>query len=279
MSTANRIILAGVFLTLVSSGVLADDVWLTDAAQASKIAKEQNKDLLLLFTGSDWCPPCMKLEEEVFSQADFLQEAQQQFVFVVFDFPKEKELPAELAAQNKEWAKRFGIAGYPTVVLADREQRPFGITGYRDGGVEAYLGELGDFKQKRLRRDEAFEKAKDLKGAERAKMLDEALSEMEQSLAELYYEDIVKEIVEIDKEDISGLRTKWNASKDSEIRKIIITDILMISRLEKPAVAISFIDEILEEMNFPAAQRLQILMIKIGLVAKIKTTRCDGCAA
>ena len=84
MSTANRIILAGVFLTLVSSGVLADDVWLTDAAQASKIAKEQNKDLLLLFTGSDWCPPCMKLEEEVFSQADFLQEAQQQFVSVSY---------------------------------------------------------------------------------------------------------------------------------------------------------------------------------------------------
>ena len=268
MSTVKWVIAASIFLALQAANLQADEIWLTDVAAATKMAKEQDKDLLLLFTGSDWCPPCKKLEEEVFSKPDFLQEAQQQFVFVVFDFPKEKELPAKLAEQNKNWAKRFGIEGYPTVVLADQEQRPFGITGYRDGGVEGYLGELGEFRQKRQRRDEAFAAAAELMGAERAKKLDEGLSEMEQSLAELYYDDIVKEIVEIDKEDISGLRTKWNASKDSEMRKIVITDIVMISRLEKPPIAIAFIDEILNEMKFTASQRLQILQIKLSLLRK-----------
>ena len=268
MSTAIRFLAATIILFQTVSGLVADDVWLTDPEEATKMAVDQDKDLLLLFTGSDWCPPCIKLETEIFSKPEFLEEAKRQFVFLVFDFPREKQLPDELAAQNKKWAQRFGVEGYPTVIVLDKKQRPFGITGYRDGGVEEYLGQLGEFTQKRKRRDEALAKAKDLKGTERAKMLDQALTEMEQSLAELYYDDIIKEIVEIDKEDIAGLRTKWNASKDSELRKIIITDIVMISRHEKPPVAVSFIDDVLEKMKFPASQRLQILQIKLNLLRK-----------
>ena len=181
MSTAIRFLAATIILFQTVSGLVADDVWLTDPEEATKMAVDQDKDLLLLFTGSDWCPPCIKLETEIFSKPEFLEEAKRQFVFLVFDFPREKQLPDELAAQNKKWAQRFGVERYPTVIVLDKKQRPFGITGYRDGGVEEYLGQLGEFTQKRKRRDEALAKAKDLKGTERAKMLDQALTEMEQS--------------------------------------------------------------------------------------------------
>ena len=246
----------------------ADEVWLDNIDKALEQAAAENKDLLLLYTGSDWCPPCKKLEEEVFSQTEFSDEATNQFVFVIFDFPKKKQLPDELAKQNQTWAEKFGINGYPTVVLMDQENRPFGITGYREGGVENYLGILAEFRQKRIRRDEAFAAAKELEGKERAEMLDKALSEMDIEIAELYYDDIVQEIVKIDKEDASGLRTKWNASKDSELRKIIMTDIVMVSRLEKPETAVKFIDEVLAEIKFPASQQLQIFQIKLNLLRK-----------
>ena len=267
MSTAKCWIACAAIL-LMTGHLIGEEVWQTDFAQAAKRAIDEDKDLLLLFTGSDWCPPCKKLEDEILSKQDFIDEAQRLFVFVILDFPKEKKLPAALAQQNKKLASRYGVEGYPTVIAVDKKERPFGITGYRDGGVEEYLGILGDFSQKRRRRDESLEKAQALKGIEKAKMLDQALSEMEQSLAELYYDDIVKEIVDLDKEDVAGLRTKWNESKDSEMRKIIITDILVISRLEKPPVAISFIDEVLKEMKFPAAEKLQILQIKLNLLRK-----------
>ena len=265
MSTA-KCWVAWIAILLMSGNLIGDEVWLTDFAQASKQAAAEDKDLLLLFTGSDWCPPCKKLEEEILSKQEFIEEAQRLYVFVILDFPKEKALPADVTKQNKELASRYGVEGYPTVIVVDQKKRPFGITGYREGGVEEYLGILGDFSQKRRRRDEALEKAQELKGIEKAKMLDQGLSEMEQSLAELYYDDIIKEIVDLDKEDVGGLRTKWNESKDSEMRKIIITDILVISRLEKPPIAISFIDDVLQQMKFPAAQRLQILQIKLNLL-------------
>ncbi len=248
---------------------LADDAWHDDIEHALAIAKEEKKDLLLLYTGSDWCPPCKKLHDEVFSHNEFVDEAQQNFVLVEFDFPKNKELPQAIVQQNRTWAEKYGITGYPTVILIDDQQRPYGISGYRAGGFQNYLGILGELHQKRIRRDEAFEKAKTLTGKERAEMLDRAISEMDSDIAELYYDDIIKEIVEIDKEDVSGLRTKWNASKDSELRKIIMTDIVVVSRLENPKTAIQFIDEVLEEIKFPAAQRLQIFQIKLNLLRKL----------
>ena len=249
---------------------IAEETWHDNIDEAMTIAKTAGKDLLLLYTGSDWCPPCKKLESEVFGQDEFLNEATNNFVFVKFDFPKKNQLNAATAKQNKTWADKFGVAGYPTVILLDSDLRPYAITGYREGGVENYLGILGEFHQKRIRRDDAFDRAAEATGEVRAKLLDAALSEMEADIAELYYEEIVKEIVEIDKEDGLGLRTKWNASKDSEMRKVIMTDIVVVSRLEKPELAIQFIDEVLKTIKFPAAQRLQISQIKLNLLRALK---------
>ena len=246
-----------------------NEIWHDDIDEAIAASKENGKDLLLLYTGSDWCPPCKKLESEVLGQEGFLDEAKRNFEFVILDFPKEKQLAEKTVKQNKTWAAKFGVEGYPTVILVDSKLRPYAITGYREGGVENYLGILGEFHQARIRRDEAFEKAEKLTGPERAKALDAGLSEMETELASLYYEDMIKEIVDIDKEDELGLRTKWNASKDSENRKIIMTDIVVVSRLEKPELAIRFIDEVLESIKFPAIQKLQIFQIKLNLLRKI----------
>ncbi len=269
-----------ILYSLMSSVGIAigDDVWTTDVDAAIDAARKNDKDILLLYTGSDWCPPCKKLEEEILSTPEFLNEARQRFELVVFDFPKQKELPPKLAEQNRQWAEKFGVVAYPTVILVDRQTRPFAISGYREGGPVEYLGMLGEFRQQRIRRDEAFEKAdKAADPKERAKFLDEAISQMSESIARLYYEDCINEIVKIDNEDEQGLRTKWNAAKDSEMRKMIMTDILIVSRLEKPETAVAFINEVLAELKFPADEQLQILQIKLDLLRKIgNTSEMDG---
>ena len=95
---------------------------------------------------------------------------------------------------------------------------------------------------------------------------------MGEDIARLYYEEYITEIVKIDAENELGLRTKWNAAKDSEMRKMIITDITMVSRLEKPDTSVKFIDEVLNRFKFPAAEKLQILQIKLNLLRKQKAT-------
>lgn len=250
------------------SSANAEDVWRADIDAALETAKADGKDLILFYTGSDWSEPCQKMVAEILGKQEFLDASTKDFVLVEFDFPHDHQLSPQTVRQNQNWADKFGIQDFPTIILIDQKQRPFGITGYREGGVEAYLGTLADFRQKRLRRDEALAKAELLQGPERAKMLDLALSELDPSLAQLYYEGIVAEIVDLDREDELGLRTKWNASRDSEMRQIIMTDIVMVSRLEKPEVAIKFIDDVLKEFKFPAQQRLQILQMKLNLLRK-----------
>lgn len=246
-----------------------EDKWTEDVQAALQSSSRDNKDLLLLFTGSDWCPPCKQLHEEVFSQHDFQFEASRDFELIKLDFPKEKPQSDKLKSQNSEMAARYGVEAYPTVILTDVNSKPYAITGYQEGGVENYLALLEEFRQLRIKRDEKLAAAKNATGLDRARLLDEAISGLDESIVSVYYDDIVTEIVELDKEDQAGLRSKWNAQKESEMRKIVMTDILMISRLEKPEKAIEFIDEVLKELRFPPDEKIAVLQIKLNLLRKL----------
>ncbi len=245
-----------------------DGKWTENFEMAVKKAEEEDKDLFLLFTGSDWCPPCQRLEEEVLSHEDFQNEADRSFVLVKLDFPKTNPQPEEIKNQNAGLASDFGITGYPTVVLADAELKPYGITGYQEGGVENYLGAIEEFRQIRITRDEKLKEAEGAEGLDRARLLDEAIAGIDEKIVNVYYEEIVTEIVELDKDDELGLRSKYNAQRESEMRKIIIADIRTICRLEKPEKAILFIDELIRDFDFPDDERLQILQLTLSVIRK-----------
>ena len=98
-----------------------DEQWLTSLPDALTQAKEEEKLVLLDFTGSDWCSPCKMLHEKVLTQKEFLDHASENLVLVMLDFPRSKEQSPELKAANNELAKKFNIEGYPTLVLLDGE--------------------------------------------------------------------------------------------------------------------------------------------------------------
>ncbi len=252
-----------------SPGVAAfEDGWLSDPDVAALQAVESKKDVLLLFTGSDWCPPCKRLEAEILSSEKFLPEIGRDFVLVKLDFLRNSPVPPEQARMNEAWSQRYGVAGFPTIVLVDRELRPFAFVGFVEGGFDAFWGEVESWRQKRIRRDAAFDAAATADGIERARLLDRGLSELDENLVQVYYEELVEEIVELDAADELGLRTKWNAAKDAEFRRIVMLDILTLSRLEKPDRVVAFIDEVLAEIEFPLEQRFDILMIKLGMLQR-----------
>lgn len=116
-----------------------DDMWVTDYAAAVKKAKKENKSLLLNFTGSDWCGWCIKLDKEVFSQAEFKEYAEENLVLVKLDFPKRTQISEAEKAQNNELAQKYGIRGFPTIILLDNDEKLVGQTGYQRGGAAAYV--------------------------------------------------------------------------------------------------------------------------------------------
>ncbi|MVN78853.1 DUF255 domain-containing protein [Hymenobacter sp. HMF4947] len=123
-------------------------VWTADLAAALAQAKAIQKPVLAVFSGSDWCKPCMMLKQEVFDQPEFAQYAQDKFVLARFDFPRNKKnrLDPAQTKRNEEAAAQLNREGaFPAVVLLSPEGKVLARTGYRPGGVtayDAYLSEL-----------------------------------------------------------------------------------------------------------------------------------------
>ena len=107
--------------------------WLIDFGAAKAQARAEKKMLLMNFTGSDWCPPCIQLEKQLFSKAEFAQYAAKNLVLLEVDFPRRKELPAEQSAANNQLAGEYRIEGFPTVIVLNSDSKPLGKFGYVPG--------------------------------------------------------------------------------------------------------------------------------------------------
>lgn len=112
--------------------------WHTNYEQAASLAKKENKPMLLFFTGSDWCGWCKKMDQEVFASPEFAQMAGSEFVYVDLDFPMNKPLPEDLQKQNNALKQKYGVTGYPTIIVLDSSGNFVAETGYRPGGGKAY---------------------------------------------------------------------------------------------------------------------------------------------
>ncbi|PWU18293.1 MAG: thioredoxin family protein [Verrucomicrobia bacterium] len=128
----------------------AEVEWMTDVAKAQAKAKEDKKLVMLDFTGSDWCGWCIKLNKDVFSQPEFIEYAKKNLVAVEVDFPRHKEQPEDVKKANAALGKKYGVDGYPTIVLlnADGKQVGDAIVGYVRGGPKAFIAKLEELKQK-----------------------------------------------------------------------------------------------------------------------------------
>jgi protein disulfide-isomerase len=128
-------------IVLASAGALAcaESSWTTSLKTATAQARKTGKPILIDFTGSDWCPWCMKLHAEVFDTPAFATWAADNVVLLECDFPNGRQPPADIKAQNAELAQKFNVSGYPTVVFIDADGNELGRTGYIQGGADAWI--------------------------------------------------------------------------------------------------------------------------------------------
>lgn len=96
--------------------------WSADLEKGLAQAKKEKKMLLVEFTGSDWCPPCMMMRKNVFSKQDFVKKASEKYVLVELDFPKGDKA---LADKNQPLAEKYKIEGFPTVILMHPDGKEF----------------------------------------------------------------------------------------------------------------------------------------------------------
>ena len=185
------------------------ELWTTNFETAKAQAAKDGKDMLVDFTGSDWCGWCIKLKKEVFSTPEFEAAAPKKFVLVELDFPRRTQLAPELKAQNDKLQKEFGIRGFPSIMLLDGKGRPYAQTGYQPGGPAAYLKHLDELQAIREKRDAAWKKAEAAAGVEKAKALAEGLAAINDELVIKHYVAVVEEIKALDPQDATGTVKKF----------------------------------------------------------------------
>ena len=125
--------------TVKQSAAKQKFIWHTDFNKASSIAKQSKKKLFILFTGSDWCPPCQMLKNNVLNKAAFQSAAMQNYVFVMCDFPNAKPTSRSQQAHNDKLAEFYKVESYPSVVLASAEGIKHKIiSGYDNENVTSF---------------------------------------------------------------------------------------------------------------------------------------------
>ena len=257
-------VLLTVLLAMLALPLRAGDAWTEDFAAAKTKAASEKKDLLLDFTGSDWCIWCQRLHTEVLNIDTFQTEAQKHFVLVELDYPRTKQIAPEIRKQNAELQKTFAIEGYPSIYLTDEKGRPYARTGYAPGGPEKYLESLEKLRAQRGPRDEALSKADKATGVERAKLLDEAMQGLAANGIRVGYGDLMAEIPKLDKDNAAGLKKKYEV-----IAKYNETMGSMNST--EPTALLAKIDDLLKETTgLRPENRQDLLFVKANIFASKK---------
>ncbi len=137
------------FLFLAFFVNLQAQEWENDINIALERASNENKKVILVFSGSDWCAPCIKLEREIWNSPEFVEYSKHHFIMLRADFPRKKknQLSEEQQKKNAMLFEKYNPEGYfPLVVVLNSKGEVLGTTTYKKISPEEYINELNSFK-------------------------------------------------------------------------------------------------------------------------------------
>jgi thioredoxin-related protein len=135
-------------VALMSMSFAFAQEWQTDFLKAKEIAASENKPIVLVFQGSDWCAPCMKLDREIWSSETFKNYAKEHYVMLLANFPRKSNNALSKAQKeaNARLAETYNKNGlFPLVVVLNSNGKVLGETGYKKTSPEKYIDELNTY--------------------------------------------------------------------------------------------------------------------------------------
>ena len=107
--------------------------WRLNIEEAKQAAADKGAPILMVFSGSDWCRPCIQMRQEVWNNPVFQEYARESLVLLELDFParKKNKLSPEQTAHNEALAEEYNPKGeFPTAVLIGPEGKEIAHFGY-----------------------------------------------------------------------------------------------------------------------------------------------------
>ena len=144
MKRLSFFVLLAAAVFLAPPGLQAADIysWETDIDAALAEAERQDRVVFAYFAGSDWCAWCLRLKAEVFDTQLFEDFSRRFVVPLLIDFPRELPQSEEQQQVNRALAQRYGVSGFPTVLILDPSGEVLHRTGYLAGGAGNYVTRL-----------------------------------------------------------------------------------------------------------------------------------------
>jgi thiamine biosynthesis lipoprotein len=253
--------------------------WQTDLNKSKEIAKENNQNILLLFSGSDWCVPCIKLEKIIWNSDEFKKYAQENLVLLKADFPKKSKnkLPKEQQEKNDKLFEKYNTLGaVPFVVILDKTGKILGTNGYKDVSPAEYIDEINSCIPQKRNSHEVFHRKVKLMGSR----FDINVSAKTSEEAGVYIDMAIEEISRIEKLISSWDKTSQTSTinNNSGIKPVkvdtelfdLIKRSVAISKLTDGAFDISYasmdkiwkFDGSMEE--FPTEEEIKSSVSKVG---------------
>jgi thioredoxin-related protein len=266
-------VLAIASLLFAAASVFAAE-WTEDFAAAKKTAAGGHKDLLIDFTGSDWCGYCMMLDAEVFKKDEFAKVVPEKFVLVKIDSPRDtSRQSAAVREQNTKLSGIYSVEGLPTVVLADAEGRPYATTGYKEEFASkpaGWVDHLLSLRKLREGRDAAFADAAKAEGMEKARRLAKGLKEIDPIWYAAFYKTETDAILAADPDDSLGIREAMADVEKAAMfnRKIeaLSAEVDAAMAKKEPAAALKLVDAFVTHEK-PVGENLQTAMsIKVDVL-------------
>jgi len=120
--------------------------WEADFEAAKKKAAAEHKLILLNFSGSDWCAPCILMRKNYIESDAFGTLANDKLVLINADFPRKSKnaLPGEIAKRNSELAEQYNKQGhFPFTLLLDSNGKVLKTwNGKPEASVEDWVNEV-----------------------------------------------------------------------------------------------------------------------------------------
>jgi len=137
-------IIPGGLCSLLSQPQTEGIQWFTDFATAQSASQADDKPMLVLFTGSDWCHWCVKLDKEILEDPNYAKNGGDAYRHVYIDSPRYSRLSPEQEKANAKLREVYDIQGYPTVLILDAQGNELAEAGYVPGGSAAFFKQVND---------------------------------------------------------------------------------------------------------------------------------------
>ncbi|HTJ51168.1 MAG TPA: thioredoxin family protein [Cyclobacteriaceae bacterium] len=147
---------AAILLTIISYSLHAQPLaksaefihWYFNISEAQLAARQENKTVVIYFSGSDWCKPCIQLREKIINSQSWITFADQQLIMVQADFPrlKKNQTSKEQLKHNEALAEQYNKQGeFPLVVIIDGSGQAIGKINYHEQTPDEFIEQMKAF--------------------------------------------------------------------------------------------------------------------------------------